>query len=144
MEYIDDYSEESSTVSHDYWISNRSRSLPRNLDQSGRRYSGKENRTLDRASMADSSICQEIRERRCFTDRVKRRAEHVPDISRSREGLARSETLLRKSKMRSNLRKSSDNSQADTQASCHSLHSAKSVTIHPEVTHYRYKHNIPR
>ena len=105
MEYIDENSEDSCTVSPDYWISNRSRSLPRNLDQSGRRYSGKENRTLDRASMADSSICQEIRERRCFTDRVKRRAEHEPDISRSREGLARSETLVRKSKMKSNLRK---------------------------------------
>ena len=80
MEYIDDYSEESSTISHDYWISNRSRSLPRNLDQSDRRCTGQENRTLEIASMADNSISPEIRERRCFTDRMKRRAEHVPDI----------------------------------------------------------------
>ena len=114
------------------------------MDQSDRRFTGQENRTLEIASMADNSISPEIRERICFTDRMKWRAEHLPDISIRRDGLVRSETPVKKSKMRSNLRKSSDNSQADTQASCHSLHSAKSVTIHPEVTHYRYKHNIPR
>ena len=46
MEYIADHSEDSSTVSPDHWISNRSRSLPRNLNQSARRYSGNEYRTL--------------------------------------------------------------------------------------------------
>ena len=77
--------------------------------------------------------------RTCLTDKVKRKADNMRETDPTR-----SETLVRKSKMRSNLRKSSDPSTEATQASCHSLHSAKSVTIHPEVTQYRYRHRIPR
>ena len=96
---------------------------------------------------------REIRDRRCYTDRVKRKAEHVPDISKGRVGFSRSETLVRKSNMRQTHKAAATAcsvlrvllfTQRLLTTYINTTYQGKSFTIHPEVTHYRYKQNIPR
>ena len=123
MEYLETDSDGSNG---EYWTPYRARSLPRHLDKMGGR---------DLAGGGQARGEQRV----CLTDKVRRRGQGVREGVREglREGV-RSETLVRKA--RSNLRRVSDN----TMASSVSLHSNKSVTIHPEVTQYRYRQSIVR
>jgi hypothetical protein len=55
-----------------------------------------------------------------------------------------SSTFRNKSDRSRNLITKGDPRQGDTQASLHSLLSVKSVSIHPEVTHFRYQQYVDR
>ena len=95
----------------DYWVENRSRSLPRHLERSCYKDHDQERRR--------NGQC--VRQYRTVERRIsKRRLRSVDDVSITERRLS--------------VRRREEASQA----SCHSLNSSKSVSIHPEVTQYRY------
>ena len=128
-----------------YWVVSRSRTLPRNLEKlpdkdTNETFEYKTNggyKTIERTGLNRLTDIMS----KCPTDKMKRRSYQ----SFYNSGSKNQQAILQPHKTTS-LRKASDNSQPDTQASCHSLHNtaAKSVSIHPEVTQYRYDDVIPR
>ena len=98
----------------DYWVENRSRSLPRHLERTCHR----DPLLVEsewRRERRDSGQC--VRKYRTVERRIsQRRLRSVDDVSITERSLS--------------VRRRED--------SCHSLNSSKSVSIHPEVTQYRY------
>ena len=134
-----------------YWVGSRSRSLPRNLERSGDRHieEGSSDEDIEERFDYHSRNCNTLERsgtkkqtkpdnqpRKCSTDKVKRRS--FTSLYTSDPQVCAADTT------RQTLRRAANNSQPDTQASCHSLHSVKSVTIHPEVTQFSYTEFIPR
>jgi len=125
----------------EYWIDYRASSLPRHMERSGSIYLASQYtlpstdivRRRNTARQSDLQTIQSDMQTR-QTDIKTRQS----DIQTRQSDIHTRQTDIQTRQSDIQTR------QSDIQASCQSLQSVKSVSIHPEVTQYTYRHSIPR